>query len=177
MTAGPLSATLVRRAPARPQTRETLLLARAQRGDVAAFEELAGERVDRLFALALRLVGDRADAEDLVQETLLRAWRGIRSFRGGSTFFTWLYRIAVNEANRSRQKGARRPQTIELSNDQVQAKPSLDDQPGRRAENEELRAALKGALLSLPHGGRPARHRRSVHPRGGTRRRRWRGRV
>src|SRR6201995_4460958 len=51
MTAGPLSATLVRRAPARPQTRETLLLARAQRGDAAAFEELAGERVDRPFAL------------------------------------------------------------------------------------------------------------------------------
>jgi RNA polymerase sigma-70 factor (ECF subfamily) len=150
MTAGPLPATLTRRARTGPPTRETELLARAQRGDVAAFEELAGERVDRLFAVALRLVGDRADAEDLVQETLLRAWRGVRSFRGGSTFFTWLYRIAVNEANRSLQKVARRPQTIELSNDHVEARPSPDDEPARRAENRELRTALETALLALP---------------------------
>lgn len=149
MTAGPQSPTVSR--PARSsQTRETELLARARRGDVAAFEELAGERVDRLFAVALRLVGDRAEAEDVVQETLLRAWRGICSFRGGSTFFTWLYRIAVNEAHRSLQKVARRPPTIDLTEDQLQARPSLDDGPARRAENHELRTALETALLGLP---------------------------
>jgi RNA polymerase sigma-70 factor, ECF subfamily len=150
MTAGPLSATLAGRGGAPPGTRQTELLARAQGGDVAAFEALVGDRVDRLFAVALRLVGDRADAEDVVQETLLRAWRGIHSFRGGSTFFTWLYRIAVNEANRSLQKGARRPRTIDLGNDHVQTRPSLDHGPAQRAESQELRTALEAALRALP---------------------------
>ena len=69
---------LALRSRARSQTGETELIARARSGDVAASEELAGTCVDRVFALALRLLGDRAEAEDVVQETLLRAWRGIR---------------------------------------------------------------------------------------------------
>jgi RNA polymerase sigma-70 factor, ECF subfamily len=91
--------TLTPRSRARGQTRETELIARARCGDVAAFEELARMCVDRVCALALRLLGDRGEAEDVVQETLLRAWRGIQGFRGRSGFPTWLHRIAVNEVN------------------------------------------------------------------------------
>jgi RNA polymerase sigma-70 factor, ECF subfamily len=130
---------------------EMELLARAQRGDVGAFEQLAGTYVNRLFLATLRVLGDRGDAEDVVQETLLRAWRGIRGFRRRSGFSTWLYRIAVNEANRSLQKGARRPETIRLDDEeQLQVSAPRDNGPAREAEYHELYAELRVALLALP---------------------------
>jgi RNA polymerase sigma-70 factor (ECF subfamily) len=151
-----MTTTLIRRARFRQPTPEMQLLARAQRGDVEAFEKLTSGCVDRLFAVALRLVGNRAEAEDVVQETLLRAWRGLGGFRGRSSFFTWLYRIAVNEAKRSLEKGARRPELIDLADDQVQGRSSPSDGPARRAEHRELLAALDAALLALPLDHRTA---------------------
>jgi RNA polymerase sigma-70 factor (ECF subfamily) len=145
-----MTLTLMRRARPRPQGRETELIACAQRGEMAAFEQLAHTHADRLFAVALRLVGNRTDAEDVLQETLLRAWRGIDRFRGGSSFFTWLYRIAVNEANRSLEKATRRPATTRLGEEQLQLSSPAGDGPARRAEFQELRAALEVALLALP---------------------------
>jgi len=93
--------------PAGPET-EAELIARAQAGDMDAFEDLVMAHADRLFAVLLRMTGSPDEAGDLAQEVLLRAWRGIGRFRGGSSFFTWLYRIAMNEATRSRQRAARR---------------------------------------------------------------------
>ena len=75
---------------------EAGLIARAQAGDISAFERLSGAYADRLFMLLLRLLGDRGEAEDVAQEVMLRAWRAISRFRGQSSYFTWLYRIAVN---------------------------------------------------------------------------------
>jgi RNA polymerase sigma-70 factor (ECF subfamily) len=144
-----MTSSLTRSARPRPQHRELELLDRAQRGDVAAFEQLAGTHVNRLFLATLRLVGDRGEAEDVVQETLLRAWRGIRGFRRRSSVYTWLYRIAVNEANRSLEKGARRPETIRLGDEQVQVSSPPDNGPAREAEYHELSAALMTALLEL----------------------------
>ena len=69
------------RAP-EPAGTEASLLARAQAGDVGAFERLSAAYADRLFMLLLRLLGDRAEAEDVAQEVMLRAWRGITRFRG-----------------------------------------------------------------------------------------------
>ena len=141
---------LTRRAHSRPHATEVELLARAQGGDLAAFEDLAGAHVDRLFAVSLRLVGDVGEAEDVVQETLLRAWRGIPRFRRSSRFSTWLHRIAVNEANRSLERRARRPETVHLTPEQLQVRASPDQGPARQAEYEELRAALEKTLLALP---------------------------
>jgi RNA polymerase sigma-70 factor (ECF subfamily) len=148
-----MTPTLIHLARSRPEARETELLARAQRGDAAAFEQLAAEHVSRLFLAALRLLGDRGDAEDVVQETLLRAWRGIRGFRRRSSFYTWLHRIAINEANRSFAKDTRRPDTIRLAEDQLQVSSPSASGPAREAEYNELCAALQTALLalSLPH--------------------------
>ncbi len=117
---------------------------------MAAFEALTRNCIDRLFAVVLRLVGDPDEAEDTVQEALLRAWRGIGRFRGNSAYSTWLCRIAINEANRSLEKGARRPQTVDVSDERVQESPSPDLGPARLAEYRELRAAIGAALSDLP---------------------------
>jgi RNA polymerase sigma-70 factor, ECF subfamily len=129
---------------------EASLLARAQAGDVAAFERLSSAYADRLFMLLLRLLGDRAEAEDVAQEVMLRAWQGITRFRGQSSYFTWLYRIAVNEANRALDKRARHPAGVALSADELQLPTSAALDPSRQAENSELRRALVRALADLP---------------------------
>ena len=138
-----------RRAPDLPDT-EASLLARAQAGDVAAFERLSGRYADRLFMLLLRLLGDRAEAEDVAQEVMLRAWQGIPRFRGQSSYFTWLYRIAVNEANRALEKRARRPAGVAIGPDELQLPAPATLDPSRQAENSELRRALGRALAGLP---------------------------
>jgi RNA polymerase sigma-70 factor (ECF subfamily) len=73
-----------------------LLVRRARRGDGDAFARLVERHERRLFTLAARVLGSRSDAEDAVQEALVRAWRSLPRFREGSRFSTWLYRITVN---------------------------------------------------------------------------------
>ena len=129
---------------------EASLLARAQAGDVAAFERLSGAYADRLFMLLFRLLGDRAEAEDVAQEVMLRAWRGITRFRGQSSFFTWLYRIAVNEANRALDKRGRRPAGVSIGAGELELPADPEEEPSRQAENSELRRTLNQALAGLP---------------------------
>ena len=136
-------------APDSAQT-EASLLARAQAGDVGAFERLSGAYADRLFMLLFRLLGDRAEAEDVAQEVMLRAWRGIARFRGQSSYFTWLYRIAVNEANRALEKRARRPSGVSIGAREMELPAAPEEEPSRQAENSELRRALGQALDGLP---------------------------
>ena len=85
-------------------------LARARQGDTAAFGALVRLHQRRVYAAALHVTGNHSDADDVTQETFVRAFRGLASFDGRSDFFTWLYRIAVNTAlNRlrsSRRAGA-----------------------------------------------------------------------
>jgi RNA polymerase sigma-70 factor (ECF subfamily) len=151
-----MTSAIVRGGHRRPEGRESLLLGRAQQGDSAAFEELAGAHVERLFLTAFRLVGDRGQAEDVVQESLLRAWRGIARFGRRSQFATWLYRITVNEASRALQQGARRPETIGLDAEQLQVSAPSDAGPARQAEYRELCVTLRAALLALPLAYRAA---------------------
>ncbi len=139
-----------------PADTEASLLARAQAGDASAFERLSGAYADRLFMLLLRLLGDRDEAADVAQEVMLRAWQGIARFRGQSSYFTWLYRIAVNEANRALEKRGRRPPGVPIGADELQLPTSPADDPSRQAENSELRRALGGALAELPPALRTA---------------------
>jgi RNA polymerase sigma-70 factor (ECF subfamily) len=141
---------------AQPGMTEAALVARAQMGDMGAFEDLVMTYADRLFAVLVRMLGDRSEAEDVAQEVILRAWRGIGGFRGSSSFFTWLYRIAINEANRSLQKSARRPLTVPVETGALQLPADARDEPSRRAEQQELRTALASALASLPPDYRAA---------------------
>jgi RNA polymerase sigma-70 factor, ECF subfamily len=133
-----------------PADTETSLVARAQAGDVGAFERLSGAYADRVFMLLLRLLGDRSEAEDVAQEVMLRAWQGIARFRGQSSYFTWLYRIAVNEANRALERRSRRPPGVAIGADELQLPAPAALEPSRQAEYNELRRALSQALAELP---------------------------
>lgn len=84
------------------------MAARAAAGDESAFEEIVARFQARVFRLAFRLTGDESDAKDVLQETFLRVYRGLGSFRGASRFGTWLYRIATNAALTHRRARARR---------------------------------------------------------------------
>jgi RNA polymerase sigma-70 factor (ECF subfamily) len=128
---------------------ETDLVARAQAGDRAAFEQLVRLHADRLYAVVLRVLGDRHEAEEVVQETFLRAWRSLSRFELRSQFFTWLYRIGVNEARRSQERRRTRPQSAPLANAELQV-PDEREAPQARAEAHELRGALEAAILGLP---------------------------
>ncbi|MGI8430601.1 MAG: RNA polymerase sigma factor [Solirubrobacteraceae bacterium] len=128
---------------------ESELVVRAQAGDVEAFERLASAHTDHLYTVVVRLLGDRGEAEDVVQEALLRAWRGIRRFHGRSLFFTWLYRIAVNEANRALEKRARRGHSVNVDDASVVLPAPAHQEPARRAEQHELHAALDRAIGDL----------------------------
>jgi RNA polymerase sigma-70 factor (ECF subfamily) len=80
------------------------LAAACGQGDAAAFGELVLRHQDRAFNLAFRLTGSHEEAADAVQEAFLKAYRGMRSFRRQSSFYTWLFRIVVNEVRSRRRK-------------------------------------------------------------------------
>lgn len=84
------------------------LVRRSIAGEVEAFEELYRANVGRVYALCLRMTGDPATAEELVQESFVRAWQKLASFRGASAFSTWLHRVTVNVVLGHRRSGARR---------------------------------------------------------------------
>jgi RNA polymerase sigma-70 factor (ECF subfamily) len=101
------------------------LVERAQAGDAGAFETLVRRYQGWVFTLTLRMLGDRAEAEDVAQEVFLRAYRGLGGFKGASRFSTWLYAIASNHCLNHLQARARRPRAASLS-----APAEGDDPPG-----------------------------------------------
>src|SRR5258708_15645196 len=83
------------------------LVAAAKRGDRQAFDEVVRATYTDTYALALRLTANEEDAKDVVQEAYLRAYRGLKRFRGDSSFTTWLYRITANCASTQLSKRSR----------------------------------------------------------------------
>ena len=86
---------------------ESDLLTRARGGDRSAFGALVRLYQRRVYAAALHVTGNHADAEDVAQETFVRAYRGLASFDGRADFFTWLYRITINTALNRLRSGRR----------------------------------------------------------------------
>jgi RNA polymerase sigma-70 factor (ECF subfamily) len=129
---------------------EDALVARAREGDMQAFEELVMLHADRLFATLRGFGLDESEAQDVAQETFLRAWRSLPRFEGRSRFFTWLYRIAFNEAQR--RLARRPPAAAVISSDERPLERIADGKPGppARAEAAELRATLRRALAEIP---------------------------
>lgn len=113
------------------------LVARAQGGDLAAFDELYRLHRDTVYTLCLNLCGNREQAQDLLQETFVRGWRGLQGFRGQSAFSTWLHRVAVNlcrDAERRRRTRVGEAQAM------------IEDQPGDGDQTAELVRATLGRL-------------------------------
>jgi RNA polymerase sigma-70 factor (ECF subfamily) len=129
---------------------EQVLVERSQGGDREAFEELVRRHADRLYAVVLRFVADGEEAQDVTQEAFLRAWRSIGRFRGRSQFFTWLYRIGINEAKR--RAGRRPPAELfaSLDSDPVPEAPDWSEAPQLRLEQSGLRDVLERAVRELP---------------------------
>src|SRR5947208_17041710 len=81
-----------------PAAQDPQWLARAQQGDISAFEALVGEHRDRVYGLALRMTRSEADAAEIAQETFLSAYQHLKDFRGDAAFGSWVHRIAANHA-------------------------------------------------------------------------------
>lgn len=130
------------------------LVERCRQGDLAAFEEIYAAHAGRLYSLACRMLGNAADAEDLLQEIFLSAHRKLDSFRGDSALGTWLYRLAMNQClDYLRSRTARTNQVTGALDDEF----GLDDAGSRRlAEQTVSRVDLERALARLPEGCRAA---------------------
>jgi len=132
-----------------PTGDEDLLVARAREGDRDAFEELIRRHADRLYAVVLRFLGDSELAQEATQDAFLRAWRGIERFQGRSRFFTWLYRIGINEAKR---RAAREPteRMVSIEEEPILEAPDWSQAPDTRMEQDDLRRALENSIRALP---------------------------
>jgi RNA polymerase sigma-70 factor, ECF subfamily len=81
---------------------------RILQGDTGAFDQLAGKYQKEIYYLALRMLKNEEDAEEVAQQALMNAFSSLKQFRGGASFRTWLYRITINLANTNRRRAARR---------------------------------------------------------------------
>ncbi len=125
------------------------LVAAARDGSRTAFDELVRATYDDTYMLAYRLTGNEEDARDVVQDAYLRAYRGMRQFRGDAQFSTWLYRITANCA--STHVGRRRRHQhdpLEPDAPVVDTRPESD--PQARADAAVTRDQLEAALAELP---------------------------
>lgn len=127
------------------------LLRRAAGGDDPAFGELMGRHEDRIFALALKMTGNRPDALDATQDTFLAAFRQADKFRGESAFSTWLYRIGINACKDLLRKKGRLPQATEDEDLERAGVPVPS-----RTDDVDLRMDIAGALARLSDDYRQA---------------------
>jgi len=141
-----------------PEVSETLLVKTAARGDAAAFETLYRRHEGRVYALCLRMTGDKSKAEDCVQETFVQAWRRLSSFEGRSAFGTWLHRIAVNQVLTLQRKTARHPAFLEIVEERTE-----EPDAARRARDGGLQMDLESVIGSLPDGARNVFVLHAVH--------------
>jgi RNA polymerase sigma-70 factor (ECF subfamily) len=126
--------------------------------DAAYFDKLYREHVDRIFRFAQRLCGQVDDAKDLVQDTFLNAYRGLKDFRGDASVTTWLYTIAAHACIRMRRKRKGEPERelsleefIPTSEGEFRLQiPAGGLSPQQALENKQLRRALQQAIQKLP---------------------------
>src|SRR5215210_2636539 len=132
-------------------TEAAAVLARARQGDSEAFRELVERHSRSVFRLAYRMTGNEQDAEDVVQESFLRAYRQLGRFESRANFGTWLYRIVANcSVDLMRSKQSRHDQSRGESLDTAVDVPSTDDRgPDRLAASAEIAQRVNAALSEL----------------------------
>jgi RNA polymerase sigma-70 factor (ECF subfamily) len=146
-------------APAPAPVEEMELVKRARRGDLTAYDDLVRRYQERIYATVYHMTSNHEDANDLAQEAFIKGFQALRSFRGGSSFYTWVYRIAVNKTiNFLKQRKGRSHMSLNDLDFNAEHDPDLvalvsDKTPRREAGLNELQEKLNEALLKLsePH--------------------------
>lgn len=131
------------------------LVARVQNGDKNAFNLLVVKYQQRIFNLILQVVRDVEEAEDLAQDTFIKAYRALAKFRGDCAFYTWLYSIALNNARNCLASRSRRPLVYDSEVDSEEPFESRErltdiDSPESVALADEIGVAIHEALDALP---------------------------
>jgi RNA polymerase sigma factor (sigma-70 family) len=142
-------------APDQPE--ERVLVQRAQAGELSAFEDLVRRYQERIYATIYHMTANHEDANDLAQESFIKAHQALGSFKGDSSFFTWLYRIAVNKTiNFLKQKKNRSHMSLNDLDFNAEHDPDLvslisEKTPRREIDLVELQEKLNAAMLRLSH--------------------------
>jgi RNA polymerase sigma factor (sigma-70 family) len=131
----------------------------ARRGDLTAYDELVRRYQERIYATVYHMTSNHEDANDLTQESFIKAYSALKSFKGGSSFYTWLYRIAVNKTiNFLKQRRNKHHISLNDLDFNAEHDPDLvslisDKTPHREVNLGELQKKLNEALLKLsePH--------------------------
>jgi len=136
-------------------TDESVLLAQSREGDTRAFAELVRRYEGRIFRLAQHITQNREDAEDVLQETFMKAYEHLDQFKGDAKFYTWIVRIAVNQAlmklrRRKTDKSVSLDEQIDTGEDTIVREiAAWDEDPEQRYTREELHSILDRAIQSL----------------------------
>lgn len=131
------------------------LVRRAKLGDAPAYEELVRKYQERVYATVYHMTANHEDANDLAQETFIKAYAALKSFKGDSSFYTWVYRIAVNKTiNFLKQRKNRLHMSLNDLDFNAENDPDLvalvsDRTPRRDANLSELQQKLNAAMLKL----------------------------
>jgi RNA polymerase sigma-70 factor (ECF subfamily) len=144
-------------APTPPEEME--LVRRARRGDLPAYDELVRRYQERIYATVYHMTTNHEDANDLAQEAFIKAFQALRSFKGGSSFYTWIYRIAVNKTiNFLKQRRNKSQMSLDDLDFNAEHDPDLvalvsEKTPRREVGLAELQEKLNAAMLRLsePH--------------------------
>ena len=135
------------------------LVKRARKGDLAAYDDLVRRYQERIYATVYHMTSNHEDANDLAQEAFIKAFQALKSFKGGSSFYTWVYRIAVNKTiNFLKQRKNRSQMSLDDLDFNAEHDPDLvalisDKTPRREVALAELQEKLNAAMqkLSEPH--------------------------
>src|SRR6266540_5616044 len=134
---------------------ESVVAAQARKGDTVAFDALVRRYEGKIFRLAQHITQNREDAEDVLQETFLKAYEHLDQFQGNSKFYTWIVRIAVNQSlmklrKRKTDKTVSIDEQVDTGEDTVVREiAAWDENPEQRYSREELNEILESAVESL----------------------------
>jgi len=144
----------------KPDTSDELeLVERARNGDLGAYDDLVRRYQERVYATVYHMTSNHEDANDLAQEAFIKGFQALKSFKGGSSFYTWVYRIAVNKTiNFLKQRKNKHQMSLDDLDFNAEHDPDLvalisDKTPRREVNLAELQEKLNEAMLKLsePH--------------------------
>src|SRR5438132_419047 len=134
---------------------EMTLVRRARQGDLSCYDDLVKKYQERIYATVYHMTANHEDANDLAQEAFIKAFQALKSFKGGSSFYTWVYRIAVNKTiNFLKQRKNKAQMSLDDIDFNAEHDPDLvalisDKTPRREVNLAELKEKLNAAMLKL----------------------------